>query len=256
MKLNFSETGNGENLVLLHAFPLSNEMWQPQIEFFAEEGFRVITPDHRGFGESANFSDILTMEEMANDLVEMLDLLEIENAVFGGLSMGGYVLFEFAKNAGERISSLVFCDTNSSSDTEEKKNNRYDLIKKIEKDGSDALIENMLPNLICESTKKNNTELVLKIEEMFRKTAPESAIAALRGMAVRNDSDNFLPSISVPTAFVVGSEDITTPPDISRKMHALTPGSEYIEIANAGHYSNLEQPIEFNAAILNFLRSR
>lgn len=95
MDLTFEEHGEGKPVFLLHAFPLSRAMWQPQIAALTSENLRLIVPDLRGFGETHNFSDINPMKDMAHDVAELFDALEIERAIVIGLSMGGYITFEF-----------------------------------------------------------------------------------------------------------------------------------------------------------------
>lgn len=255
MKIEFEEHGSGKPFVFLHAFPLSRRMWASQIEPLTAENCRLILPDLRGFGESHSFSDINTMEDMAQDIVEMLDTLKIERAIIGGLSMGGYITFNFLKKFPERIAALVLCDTNAGNDTEETREARFDLIEKIEAEGAQALIDEMLPKLICANTKENKKELVQEIEEMFKKVNPQAAIAALRGMAERKDNTDLLDKISVPTILIFGAEDKVTNLETAEKMARTIPNAKLLKIENAGHYSNLEQPEIFNAALIDFIKT-
>lgn len=255
MKIEFEEHGKGKPFVLLHAFPLSNKMWQPQIEALTAANCRLILPDLRGFGESHSFSDINTMEDMAQDIAELLETLKIERAIVGGLSMGGYITFNFLKKFPEKIAALVFCDTNSGSDSEETRESRFNLIEQIETEGAQALIDEMLPKLICENTKQNKKDLVEKIEEMFKKVNPQAAIAALRGMAERKDRTDLLNKISVPTLLIFGREDKVTNLETAEKMSGAILNSKLVTIENAGHYSNLEQPEIFNEALVEFVKT-
>lgn len=255
MKVAFVEKGKGKPVVLLHAFPLTGKMWQPQIETLLAANCRVILPDFRGFGENHNFADINTMEDLANDIVELLNSLKIEKAIFGGLSMGGYVLFNLYRLFPQKFGAVVFADTNCGADTEEKREARFDLIEKIEKEGVAALIENMLPNLISDHTKQNNPELVKKLEADFSGVNPQGAIAALRGMAAREDCCDPAEKISVPTVLIFGENDKITNLEIAAQMHSKIQNSKLIKIKNAGHYSNLEQPEQFNFALREFVES-
>jgi pimeloyl-ACP methyl ester carboxylesterase len=255
MRLFYEQTGSGKPFVLLHAFPLSGKMWKSQIETLIEADFNVITPDLRGFGESHNFADLNSIEDMAKDVADLIEDLEIEKAVFCGLSMGGYVMFNFFRLFPEKVSALIFCDTSYAADSEEKRLTRFDLIEKIEKDGSKALIENMLPGLISDFTKENNPHLVTELERMFSETNPKAAIAALRGMAERKDHSEILGDIKVPTAFIFGEEDKVTNLETAEKMHNEISNSRLFIIKNAGHYSNLEQPFQFNQALSDFLEN-
>jgi 3-oxoadipate enol-lactonase len=255
MDLTFEEHGEGKPVFLLHAFPLSRAMWQPQIAALRSENFRVIAPDLRGFGETHNFSDINTMKDMAQDVAELFEALEIESAIVVGLSMGGYITFEFLKTFPEKIAALVLCDTHAASDSEETGESRFELIDKIEKTGAQALIDGMLPKLICENTKQNKMELVESIEEMFRAVNPKAAIAALRGMAQRVDNNALLDQISVPALLILGREDKVTNLEMAETMRNKIPNSGLSIIENAGHYSNLEQPEIFNRLLIDFIKT-
>jgi len=253
MKLAFEDHGSGKPVILLHAFPLSRKMWQPQIEALTTKNYRFVLPDLRGFGESHNFSDLNSMEDMAKDIVELLDALKIEKAIIGGLSMGGYVTFEMLRLIPEKFAALLLCDTSFYADTDEKREARFDLIEKIEKNGTQPLIEEMLPNLIGNFTKQNNQILKEQLEKSFSETNPKSAVAALRGMAQRRDNSSVLDAVFMPTVLIFGKEDEITNLETAEKMHQRISNSQIVLIENAGHYSNLEQPRQFNAALVDFL---
>ena len=255
MKLAFEEHGSGKPVVLLHAFPLNRKMWLPQADALEAENFHVILPDLRGFGESYSFADINSIEEMAKDVAELLETLKIESAIVGGLSMGGYVLFNFYRLFPEKCSALIFCDTTFSADSEEKRESRMDLIENIEKNGSEALIENMLPNLFSDFTKENNKDLVAEIEVIFSKVNPQAAIAALRGMAEREDHETVLRKIYIPTLLIFGAEDNIARFEVQSEMENKILNSVLVRIKNAGHFSNLEQPAQFNSPLIEFVKS-
>lgn len=252
MKMPFQESGRGEPLILLHAFPLSHRMWNPNRNFLNELGFRLITPDLRGFGENTSFSDINLLEDMANDVAELMDSLEIQKALIGGLSMGGYVTFNLYRLFPERFSAVILCDTNSAADSVDKKQTRFDLIEKIEKKGTEALIEDVLPNLVSQHTKNNNPELVRHLETEFRNCSADGAVAALRGMAERDDHTGILKKIDVPALLIFGEHDSVTNLEVAESMRELIPDARLEIIENAGHYSNLENVEAFNAAMAKF----
>ncbi|HEX8286809.1 MAG TPA: alpha/beta hydrolase [Pyrinomonadaceae bacterium] len=253
MQIAFRDYGGEFPLVLLHAFPLSRKMWNGNIEAITDSGFRLILPDLPGFGQTPNSSAATSIEEMAVDIAELLDSLKIEKAIIGGLSMGGYVALNLYRLFPEKFAGLILCDTTSSLDTEEKRNQRFELIKKIETHGIQILIEKMLPNLIGEHTKKSNRKLVARIEEMFAETNSVSVISALRAMAERKDHTDLLDKINVPTVLIFGEEDQITNLHTARVMNEKINDSRLYTIKNAGHYSNLEQPDEFNEALKNYI---
>lgn len=258
MKLPFQYFGNPDSdkaLILLHAFPLSAKMWQPQIDSLTRENLRLILPDLRGFGANNYFADIFTMEDVANDVAEMMNDLRIERALIGGLSMGGYVSFNLFRLYREKFAALLLFDTNFAADSEEKRQARFDLIQDVEQNGSSALVEKMLPNLICEFTKNHKPELVEKIISMFMEADTKAVVAALRGMAARRDHSHILSEISVPTLLIFGEEDKITNLETAEKMKKEISNAALVKIPNAGHYSNLEQPELFNDALVSFIKS-
>jgi 3-oxoadipate enol-lactonase len=255
MKIAFEEHGDGKPVILLHAFPLNRRMWEPQIEALISENCRVILPDLRGFGESQNFSDINTIEDSAQDIAELMDMLDIKRAIIGGLSMGGFVTFYLYKMFPEKFAGIILCDTHPGADTEEKRGYRFDLIEGIEKNGVEVLIDKMLPNLFSENTKTNRTVLVEKVEQVYRNVPSQTAIAALRGMAGRKDNTNLVNEISVPACLIFGDEDDPAILRTAEEMSQIIPAAKYFRIQNAGHYSNLEQPYEFNKALIEFVNT-
>ena len=91
MRLAFLDEGPGPAVVLLHGFPLSRAMWKEQVAGIGSI-YRLIVPDLRGHGESPSPEGVYTMDEMADDVIELLDTLSLDGpVVVGGLSMGGYV---------------------------------------------------------------------------------------------------------------------------------------------------------------------
>lgn len=255
MKIAFEEYGKGTPIVLLHAFPLSRSMWKPQIDVLVETDCRVILPDFRGFGETSGFSDKTSMEDLANDINELLDHLEIEKAGIGGLSMGGYVTLNLYRLHPDKFSAMFLADTSSFADTEEKREGRNSLIEKTLSLGMKAVVEEMLPNLTSDDTKTNNLELIRQLENEFLQTNPDVAVAALRGMAERLEHTFMLKDISVPTLLIFGREDKVTNLDGAKVLDENIPDSKLEIIEKAGHYSNLENPERFNNILVDFVKN-
>jgi pimeloyl-ACP methyl ester carboxylesterase len=111
----------------------------------------------------------------------------------------------------------------------------------------------MLPDLVSDFTKVNNKKLMTELEQMFAEADRQALIAALRGMAERESRDELLKSIDVPTILIFGEEDSVTDLNVARSMQNRISNSDLFIIKNAGHYSNLEQPEQFNSVLLNFL---
>src|SRR5215213_9907233 len=126
--------GDGAALVLLHGFPFDRSMWRAQAGALGDE-FRVVAPDLRGLGETPPGDGAVTTEGMAEDVAALLDVLKLGRVVLGGLSMGGYVAFEFFRKFPERVRALVLADTRPQADTEEARRTREENAQKVLRDG-------------------------------------------------------------------------------------------------------------------------
>jgi 3-oxoadipate enol-lactonase len=240
------------NLVLLHAFPLNATMWQPQVDA-APAGWRVIAPDYRGFGESSPPLPA-TMNDLAGDLVDLLDRLEIHEAIVAGCSMGGYVAFELLASAPNYVKGLVLIDTRAGADTEEGKTGRRKMLERVEKEGSRAIADDMTPKLLGASTQRDRPELVKRVHAMISGTHPQAIAMAVNAMMGRKDMTPALSDIKVPTLIIAGAEDTLMPLAAMEQMHGAVKGARFQTIDAAGHLPSLEQPEAFDAALQQFLK--
>jgi pimeloyl-ACP methyl ester carboxylesterase len=246
--------GHGFPILLVHGFPLDYTMWTGQIDDLSQN-YRVIAPDLRGFGRNEPVTaEAIAMDDFADDLNDLLDSLDVEKPIcFCGLSMGGYVGFRFFEKYGDRLSSLILCDTRPGPDSEEAAKNRRQLAEKVLRSGSETAVEAMLPKLVSRKTNADRPDVLEQLRGMIQTTDPRSIAAALHGMAVRPDSTPLLASITIPTLVLCGAEDALTPPAAMREMAEQIPNAEYVEIPDAGHMAPLENPAAVNAAIRWFL---
>lgn len=254
IELAYAEAGSGPAVVFLHGFPFDRSMWSGQVERLSAS-FRVVAPDLRGHGETTITREPATMEEMAEDIVALLDELNVPRAVVCGLSMGGYVALALYRAHPSRVRALVLADTRAKADDEGARRTREENAQRALAEGMEPIVEAMLPKLLSERTRVQEPEVVARLREMMSRVVPVGAAAALRGMALRRDQTDLLPKIDVPVLVVVGSEDVVTPPSESESMHALVEGSRLQVIEGAGHVSNLERPEEFDRALAEFLES-
>jgi 3-oxoadipate enol-lactonase len=253
IQMAYTDTGVGRPVVLIHGYPFNRSLWNEQTDALSNS-YRVITPDLRGFGETDASPGPATMNRMAQDVAQLLDHLEISQAVVGGLSMGGYVALAFYKQFPARVRALILADTRAQADTEEAKQTRAQQAEKALSEGMAGIADAMLPKLLTPETVSKRPDIVKRIRDMMLKTKPEGAAAALAGMADRDDQTPLLSKISVPALILVGAEDAITPVADSEKMHRAISGSRLVVLENAGHVSNLERTEQFNKALLDFLR--
>jgi 3-oxoadipate enol-lactonase len=252
IELAYTDEGRGPAVVLLHGFPFDRSMWRGQVERLSND-FRVIAPDLRGHGETPAAGDASTMEELAEDVVALLDELNVPRVVLCGLSMGGYVALALYRAHPERVRTLVLADTRPQADTEEARRAREENARRALSEGMRPIADAMLPKLLSARTREGAPEVVARVREMMLKVSPEGAAAALRGMAARRDQTELLSKIDVPALVVVGSEDAVTPPAEAEAMRERIEGSRLVRIEGAGHVSNIERPEEFDRALAEFL---
>lgn len=247
-------------VVLIHGFPFDHSMWRAQVVGLMPEFQRIIAPDLRGFGESAladgDATTGVSMQTYAADIAESLDRLAItEPVILCGFSMGGYILWQFAKHYPERVKAIIACDTRAIADSEEASAGRIKMAEKVMAEGTDALIEGMLPKLLAVENAKNQPELVEQVTSMMRKASPAAVAAALRGMARRPDVTEDLASFDWPALVLCGAEDAISPSDEMREIAESLPQGKFCEIASAGHMTGWENPTAVNEALRTFLQS-
>jgi 3-oxoadipate enol-lactonase len=241
-------------LVLLHSFPLSGSMWEPQFKS-VPQGWRMIAPDLRGFGGSNldHEPETLSIDDYAADVVTMMRDLGIASAVVGGCSMGGYVTFGVLRAAPGAIRALVLADTRAGADTSEGRGGRRSMLALLEREGPSGIARDMLPKLLGKTTLEASTTTEASLRRVIKQqSAPAIRNAVLR-MMHRPDSTPLLQSVSVPALVVVGEEDTLTPPAESQKIANAIANAELVTIPRAGHLSSVEQPQAFNAALTSFL---
>lgn len=251
----YDDHGMGMPVLFLHAFPLNRSMWTGQIKaLLGERRYRLVALDWRGFGETTPFDEISTMETLADDVAGLMDTLGMQQAVLCGLSMGGYVANAFLRKYPQRVQGLIFADTRPGADTDEAtKANRERVALLALSEGTEAIADLQVPKLLANYTRQHQPLVEQSVRHMINAATPQGIAAASRGMALRADASDLLPSISCPTLVIVGEEDVLTPPVVAREYAARIAGCQFATIPDAGHLSNLEQPEAFFAVVRNFL---
>jgi pimeloyl-ACP methyl ester carboxylesterase len=253
MELDYREAGSGRALVLLHAFPLSSAMWLEQRNDLSSTA-RVITPDQRGFGGSPLGDDPPSLDAAADDVAELLDRLDLEQVVLGGLSMGGYVAMAFLRRHADRVSALILADTKASADADAGRANRERIATAVESDeSSTVLVDEVLPTLLGSTTVASRPLVSGRVRGLVQ-AAPAAAVAwAQRAMAARPDSFEALRAFDRPALVVVGSEDLLAPPSDAQAMTEALARGRLVVVPEAGHLTAVETPEAFNAEVAGFL---
>ena len=235
-------------LVLLHGFPLDSEMWVNQKLYFKD--YSVICPDLPG---TYNHPDSLfTLDEMA-EYVYTEFLSSHTNIILCGLSMGGYIAQRLLELYPENIRGLILISTRSAGDSKQAKLQRTASIRKIKKEGLQSFINSFTKNLITKKNAENEVFLqnLLSITNRQPKDGIISELLALQG---RIDSESFLPYIKIPSLIIAGEEDTLAPPGEMKEIFSKIPKYEFFTIKHSAHLAPMENPLEVNSIISNFIK--
>ena len=249
-RLSYEVTGNGPDVLLLHPFPLNRHFWDsvtPQLS----TRYRVIIPDLRGHGDSELGEGPATMQKLADDLSRLCREERVSKALFVGVSIGGYLLFEFWRRYREQVVALVLANTRPGAETSEGKANRLQLADRVLREGTDRFVEEMLAKLLSQTTRTNRPDIVDAARKMMQSMSADDIAGVQRGMAERPDSVATLATINVPTLLIAGDED-SIPLSEFELMRQQISGSRLQVIAQAGHYAALEKPAEFGPLLRKF----
>jgi pimeloyl-ACP methyl ester carboxylesterase len=240
-------------VVFIHGFPLDSSMWKVTSEKLKED-FRIITYDIRGLGKSTLNGNPYTFEYLVDDLFLVTDNLQLENFILTGLSMGGYIALRAVQRNPEKIKALVLCDTQAGNDVNEALLGRYINLNIILNDGADEFSLHFMPNVLSEYTRYNNTKVVEYILNNIKNQSQTGLASNLVALATRTDTSEFLSEITCLVLGIVGDHDKVTTPEIMKKMISAIPKARLSVIKNSGHFPPLENPEEFNLALVSFLK--
>jgi 3-oxoadipate enol-lactonase len=253
--LNVVEFGEENKLpvIFIHAFPFCNRMWDRQVE--ALQGrYKVITYDLRTFGYSEYGNGHFTIDSHVSDLISIIDSLKIEKPVVCGLSMGGYILLRALELYHNKFKGAILSDTKAESDNNPTKLKRAEQIQMIKNGQREQFTENFIKAALTEANFNEKTELVNFLKEMIGWQKNEAIEGALMTLAARTDTTESLEKVDLPVLVMAGKEDKLTPPEFSKIIYGKTKNSDLKLISNAGHLPNMENPEEFNKALMDFLK--
>jgi 3-oxoadipate enol-lactonase len=250
----WDDSGTGPVVLLIHGFPLNRRMWHPQMAALNAAGYRVVTPDLRGFGESDAPDGPYSMELFSDDVAALLDHLGIERAVVGGMSMGGYVLLSLLERRPELFNAACFVVTRSGADDEAGKERRLALARDVMKFGPQVVADTFEKILFAEGTAQERPKLATEVCRWMTGTDSRGMAGGLLAMRERKDYTPLLGSFSLPVLVLGAEQDKAVPVENARILAAGLPLHKLCIIPEAGHLANLEQPKAFNNCLLDFLR--
>ena len=253
--LAYDASGSGRPLVLIHGYPLSRQIWRPQLAGLADAA-RVIALDLPGSGESDAPLPPYTVDRLADNVAALLDELGVtELAVIGGLSMGGYVALAFQRRHAGRVAGLILAATRAGADSETGKDSRDKSIALAKDKGVDAIVEAMLPKMLAPETYHANAALVHEVRDIMAASPLDGVVGDLSAMRDRPDATEQLGGLHQPVLVIHGQDDQLIPPSEAEAAYSRLPNARLALVPSAGHLLNLEQPDAFNAEVRTFLKS-
>ncbi|MDX2020625.1 MAG: alpha/beta hydrolase [Deltaproteobacteria bacterium] len=248
--LRFDDEGQGEPLLLLHAFPFDRTFWSGVTPLFVKAGLRVIAPDLMGFGQSPGKGP-WSIVDQAEAVSGLLQSLGIRKATVLGLSMGGYIALALINRHPEQVKALVLADTKATADSAQALQGRANAIKTVQEQGVGAFADGMVEKLLAPTASASVRALT---RSLMNQPQP-GVLAALAALRDRPDRSQELANIRVSTLVVVGEHDLIATPAEGQQMAAALPYGSFTKIAGAGHLTNLEAPDKFVSAVLDFLET-
>ena len=252
IEIGYDDSGRGSPaLLFVHGFPHDRTLWAQQLQGLSVQA-RCLAPDLRGFGETTGTAPF-SMDQYADDLVGLLDVLHIDRAIVVGLSMGGYVAFALWRRHPSRVRGLVLCNTRPGADSEEGREKRRKLIATAREQGIRAIADAQITGMLGKTTRSNRPEITNSVHRMLSSQPVEGVVGALEAMMGRPDSTPLMSTIDVPTLIVAGDEDAIIPMAEAKAMQEAIRGSTLEVITGTGHLCNLERPAAFNHVVSEFL---
>lgn len=245
--------GEGTPLVLIHGYPLNSGLFRDNVGPLAAH-HQVITVDLRGFGQSIAPSEDASIETYAEDVLAVMDMLGLEQAIVGGMSMGGITAFEMYRQAPERFMGLILIDTVHLPAPPAEAGLWRGAAEQAESMGVASLVDVLLKDMLTGDTRMNEPELAVYLGGLVQQASVEGAVGGGTALATRPDSSDTLAQIEVPTLIIVGLEDSLTPFEVHQMMNESITGSELVVIPGAAHAAIIEAAAEANEAILTWMQ--
>jgi 3-oxoadipate enol-lactonase len=215
-----------------------------------KSSYRVLRYDQRGHGATDAPPGRYSFDVLIADAIALMDALGIAKAHFAGLSMGGATALGLAEQHADRLDKVIVCDSPCQS-TPTSAQQWEERIALAQKQGMEALVEPTITRWFPPEVIKANPAYLDRVRQMIRSTPLDGFIGCAAALADHNYAEA-VATVRRPVLFIAGEKDGVTPAAM-RKLNAALPGSRYVELAGAGHISNLDRPAEFNRAVADFL---
>lgn len=241
-------------VVFIHGFPFNKNMWEAQLEDLPEDVVGV-SIDVRGHGRSTVGQGYFSIDLFAQDLIDFVDQLALNQVILCGISMGGYIALRAREIAPNRFSGLVLVDTHPFADSDSNKVKRFETIQSVLKYGKRTFAIGFVNNVFSEKSLLYKQEEIELIRSSIRRNEVRGICSTLLALAARTDTSQRLGEIEQPCLLIRGEEDKLTTFEQMNELHKKINGSQFVEMARCGHLPNLEDAPTFNRHLHDFLSS-
>ena len=249
-RLGYDVRGEGPAVLLLHPFPFDRR-------FFANlslPGFRLVALDARGFGDSELRCEV-TIDELADDAVALLDHLGIPMAATLGCSMGGYVALSIAARHAARLSALVLAGTRADADSETARSNRDAAAAELRAHGPARFLDVISVRLCGPGAPSAVRDEVQALATHSSPDLPRALRATILALRDRPDRSTVVARLHLPALVIAGADDSIVPLDEARALKESLAGARLAELVGVGHLPSIESPAEFERVVSAFLES-
>lgn len=243
--------GEGRPIVFIHGHGFESSSWQPQLDHFGK-GYRAIAYDVRGHGMTEVATKGYTMRELAVDLAALLDVVEVEQAVLCGLSMGGMIAMQAVVDFPTRVAGLILADT-ALPEAMTPADQVLARLRAIYDHGLEKLADDVGARYYGRWFRETKPNFPCWWRERYVQNDLAGLTGCLLAMWDRPDIAERLSVLGLPTLVMVGDEDEVTPPAAARRIAETIAGATLIVLPETGHIANEERPIEFNRHVQAFL---
>lgn len=251
--IHYTSRGAGKAIMLIHGFPTDGSTWQ-YITSALSAKYRLIIPDLPGAGKSPLPAFPLTVEYMAQSVLEILDKEKITKAIVAGHSMGGYTALEMAAKQPERFAGLSLIHSSAYQDSEEKKEARRKANRIIEKgrDGQRVFLLGAAPNMFATKYADNHPEKLNAFVEKGMELPGANLVAFYNAMIQREDTTSILKNANFPVQWIIGEDDHVIPKKDLLEQSALPNISDVELYDGCGHLSMEEMPERLAKDLIRF----
>ena len=250
----YSDQGNGSPILFIHGFCETKELWTDFERILANTN-RIISVDLPGFGESERLiEDNMSIEDLADSVLELLKALNLEEIVIVGHSLGGYVALAMIEKQLSICKGLCMFHSTAFADTEEKKQNRDKTLDFIKRQGVKSFILAFVPSLFFPNNRDRLVSEIESLQAIAMKTSEYTVNEITLAMRNRKDRTPVLESLSAPVLYIIGKNDLAIPLAISEKQMNIATDSRSLILDNTGHMGMYERRETTLNAIQRFVK--